>query len=144
MSVNSDQFVRDYANKMAPLSQRQMPVYSHVGKGLRGDSAAFIYDGEGSSAIIHALYYNQMTDQVEEFWNLPVIDLVPKLHYEVWRGVRNIDGELWWGYYIKYRCDFTINSVAETVWAFETPFAITSEFQGENIPPDEKIDSDEE
>jgi len=144
MSVNSEQYIHDYANRMAPHSQRQTPVFAQVGKGLRGDSSVITLEQDGVNSKIVCEYNNEITHETTDSWELPLMSFVPKIHYEVWRGVREIDGELWWGYYIKFTCQIVIDDTTITLWQVNTPFAITSVFQGQNIPADYKIDSDEE
>lgn len=135
-------YVHSYANGMAPLSERQMPLYSQIGKGLRGDSATIDLQQENDEVKLIGKYFNQMTEQVETVWELPMLNLVPKLHYEVWRGVREIDGEAWWGYFVRYTCDVKIGSDTHTFWVFDTPFAVTSPCYETVIPEDHIIDTD--
>lgn len=143
MTVNSEEFVHDYANRMAPLSQRQMPVFSQVGKGLRGDSFAVELNEDGASTSLEGKQYNQMTESIETIWSLPVMNLVPQIHYQVWKGVREIDGILMWGYYIHYTCSMEMFDDPVTFWSFDTPFVYTNPFFGINVPADEIIDSDQ-
>ena len=143
MSVNDMQFVRDYANRMAPMSQRQMPVFSQVGKGLRGNNAKVELTSDGVNSKLVGKYFNQLDDTESTLWQLPLINLVPKLHYQVWEGVREIDGVNMCGYYIHYECEVTIENEAVTLWSFDTPFTMTHPFNGDTVPADTMTDSDE-
>lgn len=135
-----DQYVHSYANKMAPFSKRQMPLYSQVGKGLRGDSATIDLQMDGEPKLV-GLYFNQMTEKTETLWELPLLNLVPKIGYKVWEGVREVDGSLRLGFYISFSCSVTIGEGHQYVfWSFDTPFVPTGNFHGEVIPEDHIID----
>lgn len=146
MPCNDETFVKAYANNMVPNSKRQMPVYSQIGRGPKGNDAALVLDQEDpSNPKFISRIYNYTTDELTDIFELPLIFLVPKIHYQTWRGVREISGVNWWGYYIKFSCDISFDGGDPIVfWVFDTPFAITDPFNGETIPPDYIIDSDEE
>ena len=132
---------QNYIDNMAPDSQRQMPVFSQVGKGLPGDSAIVAINLDGAESTLRGFKQDGATGELSTQWILPLATLVPKLHYEVWRGVRTIDEVKHWGYYIKFSCSITIDNDSLTFWEFETPFAITSKFLGGGtVPADYKID----
>ena len=144
MSVNTEKYVHDYANRMAPFSHRQMPVFSQVGKGLKGNDFEIEVNEDGTSSELIGKYHNQITDETIESWRIRLTDLSPKLHYETWKGVREIDGVNWWVYYNRFTCNQTLNGDTITYWTFDTPFAIMYPFNGAAIPRDTKIDSDKE
>ncbi len=144
MSVNSQEYIHSYATAMAPLSERQMPVFSQMGKGLRGDNAMIAFNDNGENSSLQGEYFNQMTGETSQLWDLPLMDLVPRLHYQVWKGVRTLDGETMWGYYIRFSCDITMQGDTVTFWTFDTPFTVTNPFYGTTIPEDTVIDSDQE
>lgn len=140
MSVNSEKFIHDYANRMAPMSHRQMPVFSQVGKGLRGDSSRITLQEDGANTYLQGEYDNQMTGETEELWQLPLLDMVPQLHYEVWQGVEELDGVATWYYYIKFTYSITIDGSTRTFWTFNTPHTYTNPFHGTTIPAETKIE----
>jgi len=140
MTINDDKYIHDYVNRMAPRSHRQIPVYSHVGKGLPGDTSILNINDDNE---LECLLMNQATQTINPLWSLPLADLAPKLHYKVYKGVREIDQEVWWGYYIRFTCDYIVNNNKTTLWQFDTPFTVTNPFYGTSIPEDTVIDSDE-
>ena len=140
-----DNFIHNYANRMAPDSQRQMPLYSFVGKGLQGDPAyLYLNDENPSNPVIEAHHVDLVHDIDTILFSIPVQDLCPKLHYELWQGVRDIGDVNMWGYWIHYTCYITINGSTTEFWTFETPFTPTVPFNGDTIPNDEIISQDGE
>lgn len=129
-----ESYIHSYANKMVPRSQRQIPLYSQVGKGLRGDFCTLELQEGGSNPKIMCMYHDQLYDGSGSprppYWQLPLVNLVPKLHYEVWEGVREIDGTLYNVYWIRFTCDVTIVEQTYTFWTFDTPYTTTSPFVG--------------
>lgn len=140
MTVNSPEFVRDYANRMAPLSHRQMPVFSQVGKGLRGDNAQIELHEDGINSYLRGVYYNQMTEDTEELWQLPLLNIVPRLHYEVWEGVEEFDGTAMSYYYIIFKYSITMYDQTVELWNMTTPHVYTHPFYGTTIPAESKIE----
>lgn len=143
MSVNEDYFVHDYKNQMAPRSQRQMPVFSQVGKGLRGDTTTLEREGQGADTDIVCKYYNNMTGEVDEQWRFNVAELTPKLEYELWRGVRSVEGVYYNVYYIVLTCVQIINNGRNEMWSLVTPYTPISKYTGstQNIPADYKVEN---
>ena len=140
MSANSPEFVRDYANRMAPLSHRQMPVFSQVGKGLRGDNCKVELEGNGIDTKMVCHYYNQLNEQTSTLWEQPIIDLAPQLHYEMWEGVEEFDGAPMWYYYIIFKYSIVIDGESHEFWNMTTPHVYTRPFTGTTIPGESKIE----
>lgn len=146
----NEKYIRSYARHMAPKSERQMPLFSHVGRGLRGD--AFIVEIEDGGFVGKKRDSVTGEDTVE--WQLPFSAMSPQLHYQMWECVREIDEDdpehgrnpYWYGYYIKYR--YAVNTPEDgdvTLWEMETPVAFTKRYTGrEPLPEDRMIDTDEE
>ena len=144
MKFENEAYVKAYANNMPPLSKRSMPVYSQVGRGPKGNDAALIIEGTIPQNLkLVGRTYDWITDQAFDTAELPLMELVPHIHYQLWKGVRRIDGADRWGYYIHYSCDVTMNEHTYEFWEFTTPFTPTSLFSGGPIPDDELIDEDE-
>lgn len=146
MSTNSEEHIRDYANRMAPFSQRQLPVFSHVGKGLKGDSSIIqINTDDYLFPTIECLYNDVLNETQRLAWSMSMTSLIPRIYYEMYQGVREIDGVNYVGYYIKYSCGTKINDeFAYKFWEFDTPFTIMYPFNGSQIPADYIIDKTDE
>lgn len=140
MSVNSDEFFIEYHNRMAPKSRRQMPVFAQVGKGPRGDEYQVKLKGAGESTRIACDHLNNSTGETTEEWSFPVSALVPTIKYKVYEGVRTIDDEDWWVYYVNVVCYMTLNDEQFQLWAFTTPPATMKRFLGGTVPADTIID----
>lgn len=141
MTHPDEAFVHAYANNMPPNSKRSLPAYSQFGRGPKGDSALLaIDDSEADNPKFVGTVYNWYTDETHETFELPLMNLVPKLHYQVWRGVREIDELYHWGYYVRFSCDIMIDNSPHVFWTFDTPFAITGNFYGATPPADYIID----
>jgi len=129
-------------NKMAPLTKRQMPLYSNVGRGLRGDPSYLAIDTSNNPPDIVGYHVDILSGDASVDFTLPVMDLVPKLHYVMYEGVQEIDGINMIGYWIEYTCDITINGDTFTFWTFDTPFTPTMPFNGDEVPEPVIIDED--
>lgn len=140
MGCANEKFIHSYANNMAPESERQMPVFSQVGKGLRGDNCVLELVEVAGEKQIACVYNNQMTGSSETLWMLPYTELAPEPHYKVWRGVREINDVYMWVHWIEFECWVA----GVYVWAFSTPITAEYPFIGEEIPEDAIIDSDQE
>lgn len=140
MTVNSPEYIHSYANHMAPVSQRQIPAFSQMGKGLRGDSFEILLNSNGQSSQLEGKYYNQMTEEESTIWTLPLSDLVPQMHYKIYEGVREIDGVNMWVYYIEYTYTLTMQGETATLANFVTPYTQRYPFNGTTIPVDTVIE----
>ena len=129
-------------NKMAPDTKRQMPLYSNVGRGLRGDPSYLTIDASQNPPNIVGYHVDLLRGEPDVDFTLPMMNLVPNLHYRMYSGVREIDGVNMNGYYIRYYCDVEINGEMWTFWCFDTPFTPTTPFNGSVIPEDQLIDQD--
>ena len=146
-----EQIVQNYANHMVP-GQRQMPVFSHVGKGEKGDSCWIRLDEDGFLSSIKAFQYNEQHPEMEaiETMSVPLLNLIPKPHFNMYRGVRDEDqsgnpfGAAMWVYWIEFWFDISMYGSTLRWWSFTTPYTeIAPYYDNAPYPDDELIDSSE-
>ena len=141
MSYTPPDFIHDYANRMAPLTRRQMPVFAQVGKGLQGNSFKILVDTTGGDVKLVGQRHDELDDEDIVDWELALSDLVPVLHYELWTGVRVIDDVMCYVYWYVLKCVTTVGSTEVVLWEFDTPYVKRFEYSGDDEPPaDTKID----
>ena len=141
MSYTPPEFIHDYANRMAPLTRRQMPVFSQVGKGLQGNSFRIEVDTSNDDVRLAGIKHDECSDEDTQEWELLLSNLVPVLHYELWTGVRVIDDVLCYVYWYVLKCVMTVDDSEIILWEFDTPYVKRFEYSGDDEPPaDTKID----
>ena len=141
MSYTPPEFIHDYANRMAPLTRRQMPVFAQVGKGIPGNSFTIEVVVDGTDTSLVGISHDSFTDTDTTEWTLNISNLVPVLHYELWTGVRVIDDVMCYVYWYNISCVTTISGTQVTLWEFDTPYVKRYEYSAEDEPPaDTKID----
>ena len=142
---------KHYFNHMAPNSQRQLPVFSHFGKGIPGNSAK-LYIDIGETLDIVSESSNEYTGEQEIPFRIPLDTMIPRIHYELWNGVQEVNGFYMEGWWIRFFADIDIrvsldNNTHEIVehydlWSMNTPFVPTEVFHGSVIPEPTIIDTD--
>ena len=140
MSYTPPDFIHDYANRMAPLTRRQMPVFAQVGKGLKGDSFSIELEEAGTEVNLVGKYISSEDDTVETEWSYDLGKLFPRIHYELWEGTREINGVLCWCYWIIYRCTIQYDETTVVLWEMTTPYVKMYEYMGGGGDEDTKID----
>ena len=145
MSVNTDEYIKDYANSMAPKSIRQMPIFSQVGKGIPGDASRLTFVENGADSYLKCTHVDAITKAEEQEWLIPISKFMPMLRCETWVGVRTItqhtgDDVNMWVYYIRFIYSINISGKEHIIWTFDTPWTQTRPFLGGTIPADSKVE----
>lgn len=141
MSVNTPEYMETYVSHMAPSSRHQMPVFSQVGKGMPGNSYKIDLDQDGPDIRFVGKIYDYYHDTETVDWELDLAELFPRQEYELWQGVRVINEVPCYVYWIIYRSTIVFNDEKVVLWTLQTPYVKMYEFEGDDPPADEMIDT---
>ena len=135
---SEEEFMQRYEGFMASECQAQVPVFSKVGRGLRGDSFRIEETIEDSKTTLTGISTDHTTGDDAEDWKVILTDTMPTIGYRLYQGVRTIDGQPMNGWYLRLRSK--VAEAAFPLWEFDTPFTPISKYTSTDpIPADEII-----